>query len=126
MMNLLIVEDNEEVRQLIRELLSDLADTIHECSDGAEALTVYARYHPDWVLMDIEMKEVDGLTATRQIKAAFPDARIVIVTQYNDPKLREAVREAGACEYVLKDDLVSLYGLLGTASDRLEDIQARE
>ncbi|MEW6210212.1 MAG: response regulator transcription factor [Acidobacteriota bacterium] len=126
MMSLLIVEDNEEVRQFIKEMLSDLADTIHECSDGAEALTVYTRYNPDWVLMDIEMKEVDGLTATRQIKAAFPDARIVIVTQYNDPRLREAAREAGASEYVLKDDLTSLYGLLGIASDRLRDIQSRE
>ncbi|MCI0489556.1 MAG: response regulator [Blastocatellia bacterium] len=112
MMSLLIVEDNEKVRQLIREMLSDIADTIHECSDGADALTVYTRYNPDWVLMDIEMKQVDGLTATRQIKAAFPDARIVIVTQYNDAKLREAARNAGAAYYVHKEDLTKIWAIL--------------
>lgn len=111
-MNLLIVEDNESTRQLIKELLAELADAIYECGDGAEALSAYTRYRPDWVLMDIELELVDGLTATRQIKAVHPQALIVIVTQYNDPQLREAARAASAFAYVLKDDLLSLPGLL--------------
>ena len=112
MMSLLIVEDNEKVRQLIKEILSDCVDTFHECSDGADALSSYTDHSPDWVLMDIEMKLVDGLTATQQIKAIFPQARIVIVTQYNDPKLREAARNAGAAYYVHKENLTVLSAIL--------------
>ncbi|MCI0488141.1 MAG: response regulator [Blastocatellia bacterium] len=111
-MKVMIVEDNEQVRQLIRETLAGLADTVHECSDGAEALEAYTRHNPDWVLMDIEMKLMDGLTATRQIKARFPDARIVIVTQYGDPELRKAARKAGADYYVQKEDLTVIWEIL--------------
>ncbi|HKV39506.1 MAG TPA: response regulator, partial [Blastocatellia bacterium] len=63
---------------------------------------------PDWVLMDLEMKDMDGLVAASRIKNAAPKARIIIVTNYDDSRLRDAAREAGACAYVLKDDLVAL------------------
>ena len=58
------------------------------------------------------MKEVDGLTATRQIKAAWPDARIMIVTNYDDPQLRQSALLAGACEYVTKENLLAVRRVL--------------
>jgi len=58
---------------MIKKLLGDLTDAFKECVDGAQALATYKRYWPDWVLIDIKMKEMDGLAATRLIKAAFPD-----------------------------------------------------
>jgi len=112
-MNLLIVDDNAAMRRLLRRLLSDLAGIILECNDGAQAVEMYGRHRPDWVLMDIEMKGLDGLEATSQIRAADPDARIVIVTNYDDIALREAAAKAGACGYVLKDNLLELRALLG-------------
>lgn len=111
-MNLLIVEDNEQVRQMIKAVLLDLAENIFECGDGSQALDLYARHHPDWVLMDIKMGEMDGLEATRQIKVSFPDAKIVIVTNYDDAVLREEARQAGACAYVLKENLLNVVGVL--------------
>jgi two-component system response regulator DegU len=108
MMSLLIVEDNANMRRMLKSLLADLASVIHECADGAEALAVYAARRPDWVLMDIAMKDLDGISATRQIKAAYPDARIIIVTGYDEADLRQAAREAGACGYVLKENLLEL------------------
>ena len=111
-MTLLIVEDNPLMRRLIASLLRDLAPIIYECSDGAEALAAYREHRPDWVLMDIEMERVDGLEATREIIAAFPEARILIVTNYDDEELREAAREAGACDYVLKDQLLDVRRML--------------
>jgi len=104
-MDILIVEDSRKMRQLIANFVSDLADHLYECSDGSEALTAYTQYRPDWVLMDLNMRQVDGLAATRQIMAAFPEARIMIVTAYEGAALREAARKAGACAYVLKDQL---------------------
>src|SRR5262249_8267864 len=108
----MIVEDNPEMRRVIRRLISGLAAEIVECTDGDEALAVYARTHPDWVLMDIEMAGLDGITATRLITEAFPDGRIIIVTNHNDEPLRVAAREAGACGFVLKENLLDLQRLL--------------
>jgi DNA-binding NarL/FixJ family response regulator len=111
-MRLLIVEDNYQMRRLIKSIIRDLVDVIYECSDGSEALQAYAAQQPDWVLMDIEMKELDGISATRQIKAAFPDARIVMVTEYDHPDYREETRRAGACGYVLKENLFEIRRIL--------------
>ena len=111
-MMLLIVDDNPAVRRLIGRVIKDLVDDIHECEDGAAALAAYRRLHPDLVLMDIGMKEVDGITATRQIIAEFPDARVIIVTDHGDEPFRVAAREAGACGFVLKENLIDLRRLL--------------
>ncbi len=66
-MKLLIVEDNPEIRRVMKRMLAGLAAEIAECSDGAEALAAYIAQRPDYVLMDIEMKTMDGIAATRQI-----------------------------------------------------------
>jgi two-component system response regulator DegU len=60
----------------------------------------------------MRMNEVDGIQATKQIKAADPEARILIVTDYDDEELRRASMRAGACGYVLKEDLLDLIELL--------------
>jgi CheY-like chemotaxis protein len=112
MLNLLIVEDNQPMRDLIRSIVSDLAGHVTECVDGAGALSAYARCRPDWVLMDIRMKEMDGISATQQIKASYPDANIMIVTDYDNQNMREAARKAGACEYVTKENLLDLRRIL--------------
>lgn len=111
-MTILIVEDNEPMRQTIKKLVADLTESFTECDDGAQALGAYSRNPPDWVFMDIKMKEMDGLAATRQIKVAFPEARIIIVTGYDDRRLREAALTAGACGYVHKENLLELRQIL--------------
>ena len=116
-MKILIVEDNQAMLQMIRRMVTDVADQISECNDGAAACELYSKLRPDWVLMDIEMGEVNGLTATRQIKASYPEARVVIVTNYDDAQLRETARVAGACDYVLKENLLALRRILLEPSD---------
>jgi len=106
-MKILVIEDNEQMRRMICNVVRDLA-AIEECADGAEAVGAFGRCLPDWVLMDIKMGAVNGIEATRRIKAAFPKARILIVTNYDDNDLREAARLAGACQYVLKENLLAL------------------
>lgn len=111
-MTVLIVEDNAEMRRLLCSIVRTLAEAAYECGDGAEALAVYAAHHPDWVLMDIEMKVLDGITATAQIIAADPAAKVIIVTNYDHAEWRQAAQAAGACGYVLKENLFELRGLL--------------
>jgi CheY-like chemotaxis protein len=110
--NLLIVDDSPAMRRTIRLVVRDLAAQIYECSDGSSALSAYAAHLPDWVFMDIKMKQTDGLTATRQIKESFPEARIIIVTICKGNDMKEAALEAGACGYVVKDNLLELRQIL--------------
>ena len=107
-MKLLIVEDKPEMRCLLKQLVSDLAAVIVECADGEEAVAAYAVEQPDWTLMDVRMERLGGIEATRRIRAAWPEARILIVTEYDDQHWRTAARQAGACGYVLKDDLLEV------------------
>ena len=111
-MNLLIVDDNAAVRRLIADIVTPYAHHIRECADGARAISEYQMQRPDLVLMDIRMDEVDGIEATRRIKAADPTARIIIVTDYDDDALRQAALREGACGYALKDNLLDLVGFL--------------
>ena len=110
-MKVLIVDDNEKIRELVRDYLPASFDQISECADGADALGCYEATRPDWVLMDWEMR-TDGLTATRRIIKAHPQARILIVTNHDDDELRTAAIEAGARGFVLKDDLLALGSFL--------------
>lgn len=112
MLKVLVVEDNQAMRSLIKGIIADLAGDVTECGDGVGALSAYAECHPDWVLMDISMKGLDGISAVRQIKATFPEANIIMVTDYDNPKLREAARGAGAREYVLKENLLDVRRIL--------------
>ena len=112
-MNLLIVDDNAQMRRTLRDMTSGLVERYFECADGGEALALYAAKRPDWVLMDIEMKRVDGISATRLIVGQFPEARILVVTNYDDAELREAAHLAGARAYVVKENLLDLRRILG-------------
>jgi DNA-binding NarL/FixJ family response regulator len=111
-MRILIVDDHAGVRRLVRSVIADLATQIDECSNSADALMLFANHRPDWVLMDINMPGGDGLETTRVITAFWPRMRICIVTGYDLAELREAAFRAGACGYVLKEDLLSLRTIL--------------
>ncbi len=111
-MKILIVEDNASVRRLIRSVVSKLADSIFECADGMDAKAAYDEHRPDFVLMDLEMKRLDGIEATRRIIAAWPVAKIIILSNHDDPGLREAADKAGACGYVRKENLLEIVFLL--------------
>ena len=104
----LIVDDSQPMREALKMTLADAAVVVGECSDGADALEAYNQLEPDWVLMDVDMKDVDGIEATRRIIAAYPEAQVMIVTDYDDAELRRAALQAGAKRYVVKEDLLSI------------------
>jgi len=112
-MKIMIVDDNASVRALIRAILSDSAERFYECSDGSEALATFTKFRPDWVLMDIKMKNTDGFEATKQILSSYPDAKVIMVTQYDEPKLHEKAIHIGAKEFVLKENLRDIVRIIG-------------
>jgi len=109
---ILLVDDNAQMRRLLRSLVEDFADVVCECEDGVAVLAAYQSCQPDWVLMDFKMKEIDGLSATHQLLGAFPGAKVVFLTNYDDAPMRQAARRAGACEFVSKDNLSLLRSIL--------------
>lgn len=92
----------------MKGIVGDLFTKVYEADNGVQAVDYYSKYRPDWVLMDVRMKSLNGLQAASRIKQDFPEARIVVVTNYNAPELQTAARQAGAWGYVLKDDLNAL------------------
>jgi CheY-like chemotaxis protein len=111
-MKLMIVEDHERFRGLLKELFKAEGTKFVEFADGTGAVRSFADEKPDWVLMDIQMKPMDGLTATRAIKTKHPSAKIVMLTHCTEPDMQDAAADAGASYFVCKDDLLLLRELL--------------
>ncbi|HSU54020.1 MAG TPA: response regulator transcription factor [Candidatus Dormibacteraeota bacterium] len=120
-MKVMIVDDNAEIRQLIRKLLGEVDNEFVECGDGSEAVSAYGRERPDWALMDVSMKQMDGLTATQLITTQFPGSRILVMTQHHEPKLSDRARAAGATEFLNKEHLIELRPLLRAERERNGD-----
>jgi CheY-like chemotaxis protein len=112
MMKVLIVDDNEKVREVVRDYLPVEVDEIFECADGSEAFALYRKHLPDWVLMDWQMPRKDGITAIREIISEFPEANICMVTAFDSEDLRDEAFRAGASGFVLKDNLFDLEAIL--------------
>lgn len=111
-MKVLIVDDKEKVRLLLRDHLPASVDHIYECADGSEAFSFFKKYQPDWVLMDWEMPNTDGITAIREIIAEFPKANICMVTAFDDEELRTEALAVGASGFVAKSNLFELEAIL--------------
>ncbi len=102
---LLIVDDQRLMREGLRTLLEleHGFEVVGEVSEGAAALEIYATLQPDVVLMDIRMPGLDGVETTRRLKQKWPEARVIILTTFDDDaNVFEGVR-AGAAGYLLKD-----------------------
>lgn len=111
-MTLMIVEDNLNFRGLVRSLFLETFTDIYETSSGLEAVEKYKSKTPDLVFMDINIEKLDGISTTKIILNEFPKAKIVIVSQYSSPKISKAAKDAGAIDYVTKDDLSTLFEIV--------------
>ena len=99
----LIADDQTLVRTGFRMILRDAGiPVVAEAADGAAAVAAAAQHHPDVVLMDIRMPELDGLDATRRILAAEPDCRIIILTTFDLDQYVYAALASGASGFLLK------------------------
>lgn len=111
-MKLMIVDDHEGARKMIREMLTFPGVTFCECASGEEALEVARVFQPDWITMDVRMPGLNGFQAATLIQEEHPAARIVIVTTENHPHMRQMSRVVGAVGYFRKENLIELRDLL--------------
>ncbi len=101
---ILVIEDTEDNRQIIRDLLTSFDYELIEAVDGAEGVAMAESHHPDLILMDIQLPVLDGYEATRRIRAIPDLARvpIIAVTSYALSGDEAKTREAGCDGYVAK------------------------
>jgi two-component system response regulator NreC len=102
--NVLIADDHAIVRTGLRALLGSEPglQLAGEATGGYEAIELVGKTHPDILILDLSMPDLDGITVTRQLRPQYPDLRILILTVHEDEAmLREAIK-AGASGYIVK------------------------
>jgi two-component system cell cycle response regulator DivK len=101
---ILVVEDQPDNRQIIRDMLADTGYEIAEAENGEEALAAITKQRPDLILMDIQLPVMDGYAATRRIKTdpALKSIPVIAVTSYALSGEEKKAREAGCDDYVPK------------------------
>jgi len=115
----LIADDHIIVRSGLRLLLEAEADidVVGEALEGGEALNLVEKYLPDVVLMDIAMPGMDGLEATRRIKASWPQVQVLVLTMHRSDEYFFEMLKAGASGYILKgaetSDLIHAVRVVG-------------
>lgn len=104
---IVLAEDHIIVRKGIHSLLSEQADieVVGEASTGHEAVALAESAQPDIVLMDINMPELNGLEATRQIRRLLPAIKVLVLTMYTNEEYVLQLLQAGAVGYVVKQSI---------------------
>lgn len=104
-MRILLAEDHKVVREGTRRLLESQSDfeVVGEASDGVEAIELAKKLKPEIIIMDVSMPRLNGIEATKQIKALYPNMAVLVLTGYDDDEYVFALLEAGAAGYLLKE-----------------------
>lgn len=105
MIRVLLVDDQELVRSGLRKILrrTDGFDVVGECGDGGEVLAAVSTHRPDVVVMDLRMKFVNGIDATRLLQTLDDAPKVLALTTFNDDALLSGALRAGASGFILKD-----------------------
>jgi DNA-binding NarL/FixJ family response regulator len=100
-----VVDDHAVVRAGLEQVvgLADDVELVGSAADGSEAEAVVRATQPDVVLMDLSMPKLEGVEATRQVLAARPETKVLVLTSFSDRDRIVAALDAGACGYMLKD-----------------------
>lgn len=110
MITILIVDDDVLVASALKTILEadETLSVTGTGSDGAEAVKMYRKLQPDVLLMDIRMKETNGLDASEQILAEYPHAKILLLTTFSDDEYIVKALKSGVKGYLLKQDYNSI------------------
>lgn len=111
---ILVVEDSTMMRKVIMKVLKEAGhEIVGEASSGADAIEMYKELHPDIVTMDITMRGMDGITASKEIIDIDGDAKILILSNLDEDKYRDEVDKLGAIGLVNKHKTDQILELVG-------------
>jgi DNA-binding NarL/FixJ family response regulator len=102
---LLLADDHDLIRRALRSVLAEQPDfeVVAEARDGVEAVRLAGEARPDVVVMDLRMPGLSGFDATRNMLAAAPDTKVVLISAHADARMAREAMAAGALGYVVKD-----------------------
>ncbi len=108
----MIVDDNAGMRKMIRQFVCKASDTVLECGDGSDAVSVYPEFNPDYVLMDVEMSPMDGFSATQKIIEDHRNARVIFISNHDTSAFRARAEQLHAEGFVSKENLTEIINLI--------------
>ncbi len=111
-LKLLVVDDHAEFRRTVRHIFEAYQSVVAEADSGEEAVKQFAEWRPDWVIMDLRMPGMGGIKATEAIRKLDPAARVIIISQFTQPEFRDQARQAGAVNFVDKENVSLLVELI--------------
>ena len=120
-MKIMIVDDHADMRRVLKSILKgSIKETcdIVECDSGEDALLGYGFHNPDCVLMDIELKKMDGFETSSKISERYPSAKIVFVSSHDTLKFRKYAEKLHAIGFVSKDNLSDIPPILQTINTK--------
>ena len=123
-----VVADNESIiRMDVKEMLEDAGhEVVGEAIDGRHAVELTRKYHPDLVIMDIKMPQMDGITAARKISQEHL-APVLLLSAFSQPEIVERAKEAGVTGYLVKPvQEENLFPAMQIAMSRWQDMQGME
>jgi two-component system response regulator NreC len=104
-LKIVLADDHKIIREGLRTLLERHEDfqIIAEAGDGRSAVRIVGEQKPDLIVMDTIMPDLNGIEATRQIKAGYPEIKVIALSMYSDKQFVMQMLQAGASGYILKD-----------------------
>jgi len=123
--SVLIADDEAHIRSLISMIVKSLgAEVVAEAENGEQALELFARHHPDMVLLDISMPKINGIDTLKKIKASNARTVVIMLTSHNTAEMVRECIDAGAQNYILKNVAANelRQEIAATWSDYLKEI----
>ena len=112
----MIVDDHGDMRRVLKSIvtlsLGQDADTIIECDCGEEAVLQYEEHLPDFILMDLQLKHMDGFETIKKIRSRNASAEVIMVTSFDTPSIRLKAKELNVREFVNKENLSEISHIL--------------
>lgn len=110
---LLVVDDHAEFRRTLRQMFENHDVSVVEAASGEEAVRSFKDARPDLAIVDMRMPGMGGLEATRAIREIDPSARVIVISQFTEAGQLERALEAGAVDFVGKEDISRLVEIVG-------------
>lgn len=99
---ILVVEDDDSIRVALRDFLGWMGLEVFLCERGREAMGLVQKHHPQIVLLDLKMPDIDGVKILEALRAAHPEIAVMLISGNKDTELARRCMEMGACDYFTK------------------------
>jgi DNA-binding NarL/FixJ family response regulator len=115
---LLIIDDHAGIRDLIADTAKEWMSDIRQFPSTEDLLATTQSLNPDCVTVDFRMHAIDGIETLERLQALYPGAHLIMITQFDQPRIRERAHRAGAHEFISKQDISELATSLMRLAER--------